>query len=188
MKNIILKNSSGLNLLVFFVASNLVYLYMLFVSIPMVMQFSNGIRVLDMLPGGYDFPYVNALFDILGEEGRHAYLYKQLPADLIYPALFAISTSLLLAFFLKKLKKQNSAMLNLVYLPVFGGLADYAENIGTIRLLMQYPDITENAVQVNSVFTILKSALVTVSLVVLLVLLLVYGYRYFLYKQRKPAS
>lgn len=188
MKNLILKNSTGVKVLIFFIATYLVYAFMLFFSVPDVMRFSNGIKILDMLPGGYDFPYVNALFDILGEEGRNVYLFKQLPADLIYPGLFAISTSLIFAFFLKKLNKQNSVVFNIVYLPVLGSLADYAENIGTIRLLLKFPDITEMAVQVNSVFTVLKSALVTVSLLVLIVLLVLVGINYFVHKNRKAIS
>lgn len=183
MKNLILKNSTGIKVLIFFIAANLVYAYMVFISGPHVMQFSNGIKILDLLPGGYDLPYVKSLFDILGEEGRYAYLYKQIPPDMIYPLLFAISSALLLAYFLKKLNKQNSAVFNLVFIPVLGGIADYAENIGTIWLLVLFPDLSETAVRVNSVFTVLKSSLISVYFLVLIVVLVLVGINYFFRKK-----
>ena len=103
---------------------------MLIVTIPEVMQHSGGMKILDMMPTGYDAQYVNSLFSILGTAGRDLYLYHQLPLDLIYPSLFGISSCLVLAYFLNKLGKLNSWLFYLCLLPLLSGLFDYMENIG----------------------------------------------------------
>ena len=68
---------------------------MLIITIPKTMAFSNGMKLLDMMPSGYDSEYITSLFEALGEDGRHAYLYSQLPVDMIYPLLFGISYCLI---------------------------------------------------------------------------------------------
>ena len=67
-------HSTGKTVLGWFTLTTMVYLIMLFITIPKVMAFSDGMRLLDMMPGGYDLDYVNALFQTLGEQGRAAYL------------------------------------------------------------------------------------------------------------------
>jgi hypothetical protein len=64
------KNTSGKKILSLFILTNVVYLFMLFVTIPKTMGFSNGMKLLDMLPTGYNRDYVNELFRTLGENGR----------------------------------------------------------------------------------------------------------------------
>ena len=48
------------------------------------MAFSGGMKLLDMMPLGYDMDYINTLFETLGEKGRDIYLYNQIPVDMIY--------------------------------------------------------------------------------------------------------
>ena len=62
-------------------------------------------KLLDMMPTGYDWNYVNELFNTLGENGRKIYLTKQIPMDMFYPLLFGLSYCLIFAYFLKKLEK-----------------------------------------------------------------------------------
>ena len=73
---------------------------MLTITIPMVMSFSDGMKLLDMMPAGYSAEYVNTLLNTLGEQGRNAYLFQQIPVDMVYPFLFAVSYCLLFAYFL----------------------------------------------------------------------------------------
>ena len=82
---------------------------MLMVTIPKTMGFSKGMKLLDMMPMGYDSEYINTLFEALGENGRGVYLYNQIPIDMVYPFLFGISYCLLLVYFLQKINKLNSA-------------------------------------------------------------------------------
>lgn len=72
LRNLILKNLNGKKVLFLFVLTNIVYVTMLTVTIPEVMNFSGGMKILDMMPAGYDVKYINALFETLGEQGRNA--------------------------------------------------------------------------------------------------------------------
>jgi hypothetical protein len=172
MKDLIQKNISGKKVLLLFILANIVYATMLIITIPEIMHYSGGIKILDMMPMGYDAHYVNTLFNTLGVQGRHAYLYHQLPLDLIYPALFAISSCLVLAYFLKKLEKLDSLLFYLCFIPLFSGFCDYGENIGIISMLKDYPNSSELQVQVTSAFSILKSILTSIYFIILIITLL----------------
>ena len=99
-------NISGKKVLGLFILTNIVYGFMLMVTIPKTMVFSGGMNLLDMLPMGYDYTYVKELFESLGGNGRNVYLTNQIPVDMIYPFLFGLTYCLVLAFFLKKIKRQ----------------------------------------------------------------------------------
>jgi len=175
MKEIIQRNIQGWKVLSFFIAANLVYAYMMIISIPKVMSFSNGMKILDMMPTGYNSEYVNTLFTTLGEDGRNAYLFGQIPADMVYPLLYGISFCLLIAYFLNKLNKLNGNFFYLVFLPIIGGVFDYLENTGTIIMLNNYPDISDVSVDITNTFSIIKSLSTTIYFVVLIITLIALG-------------
>lgn len=127
---------------------------MLAVTIPAVVQYSGGMDLLDMMPGGYDTGYVLTLFNKLGDIGRANYLYMQIPADMFYPLLFALSYPLLLGYLLNKLGRFEGRLFYLCYIPIFSGLFDYLENIGIIFMLKSYPDISTGLVQLTSIFSV----------------------------------
>jgi hypothetical protein len=172
MKDLIHKNISGKKVLLLFILANIVYAIMLIITIPEIMHYSAGMKILDMMPTGYDAHYVNTFFNTLGIQGRHAYLFHQLPLDLIYPALFGISSCLLLAYFLNKLEKLDSPLFYLCLIPLFSGFFDYGENIGIISMLRNYPNISEFQVQITSTFSILKSILTSIYFIILIITLL----------------
>lgn len=173
------KTISGKSILLLFVATNIVYAVMLLVTIPQVMVFADGMKLLDMLPFGYEAQYVQLLFEELGEDGRNAYLTRQLPLDMIYPGLFAISNSLIMVYFLSKMGKFNGWVVNLAFVPVVVGLADYAENAGIITMLLNYPNQTDTMVELTSTFSVVKAMSTTVYFVSLMVVLIAYAIMYF---------
>jgi hypothetical protein len=59
--------------------------------------------------------------------------------------------------FLNKLGKLNTSLIYLCLLPLAAGAADYAENIGIITLLNNYPEVSNGTVTKTSVFSLLKS-------------------------------
>jgi len=172
------KNISGKKVLGLFILTNVVYTFMLTVTIPKTMEFSNGMKLLDMMPSGYDLNYVSELFSSLGENGRETYLTSQIPVDMIYPLLFGLSYCLLLGYFLKKLNKLNSPYLYLCLLPVIAGISDYLENIGIITMLNNYPDLTETMVNATNTFTVLKSISTSVFFIALIVILIILGIKF----------
>ena len=173
------KTISSKSILLLFVATNIIYAVMLLVTIPLVMEFADGMQLLDVLPFGYEVQYVHLLFDTLGEEGRHAYLTRQLPLDIIYPGLFAISYSLITVYLLNKMGKFQGWAVNVAFIPVVVGLADYAENAGIITMLLKYPNQTSMMVELTSTFSVVKAMSTTVFFVCLMVVLIAYAILYF---------
>ena len=170
-------NISDKKVLGLFILTNAVYMFMLTVTIPKTMGFSNGMKLLDMMPKGYDLNYVSQLFNSLGEIGRETYLNYQIPVDMIYPLLFGLTYCLLLAYFLKKINKLNTPYTYLCLIPIIAGITDYLENLGIIAMLKSYPDLTEIAVKTNSSFSVLKSISTSVFFIVLTIVLIILGFK-----------
>ena len=101
MRALLRKHLHGKKVLILLVLTNLLYGFMILITIPKVMQYTQGMKIFDMMPTGYDAEYAKTLLDTLGTAGRNTYLYSQIPADLIYPGLFGISYCILIAYFLK---------------------------------------------------------------------------------------
>lgn len=149
-----------------------VYALMLVITIPALLNYSQGLTILDLKPAGYTYEYVNHLFHMLGEDGRSYYLHYQLPLDFVYPLLFALSGFLTLAYFIRKLEFFNSFWKKLVYLPVIAAIADYLENFGIIQLLVSFPDLHNGMVITSSCFSIAKSSVTTLYFVALFTLII----------------
>ena len=186
IRKIIDENLTGKRVLLLFVLTNLVYAVMLLITIPKTMTFSNGMKLLDMMPMGYDAEYINSLFEALGENGRHVYLYNQIPVDMIYPFLFGISYCLLIGYFLKKLNKLSSVFFYLCFLPLIAGIADYLENFGIITLLINYPNLSQTLMDATNIFSVVKSMTTTVFFVALIITLLMFGIKTM--KERKTSA
>lgn len=152
-----------------------VYLIMLTVTLPQLQVFSDGLRVPDMMVSGYDTAYLQQFFSKLGSSGRQFYLWRQLPLDMLYPALFAATYSVLLAYLsLKTGRKAKIWRKALPLLPLIAGLFDYLENILLIVLLRQYPQVSVIQAATASVFTVCKSAFGALSLLAVSVLLVIW--------------
>lgn len=175
MRNLIKRNLKGTTILIPFILAMVIYTIMMTVTIPKVMTYSEGMKILDMMPAGYDITYVNTLLETLGEKGRNAYLYNQIPLDLFYPLLFGISLCLILAFVLKKLGKLEGPLFYSCLLPVFAAIFDYCENIGIIAMLKSYPNNANILTQVTNVFSVLKSSISTIMFIVLITLWTILG-------------
>lgn len=174
-RKIIDKHLSGKKVLLLFVVTNIVYVIMLTITIPKTMIFSGGMKLLDMMPMGYDLDYVNALFSALGEKGRDIYLFYQIPVDMIYPFLFAITYSLLFAFFLDKLGKLDSVFFYFSLLPLLAGAADYFENFGIIMMLNSFPNISASIASLTNTFSMIKSISTTIFFIALLIIVVSFG-------------
>lgn len=177
-EKLIRKHIQGKKVLMLFILTNLVYVAMLTITIPMVMGFANGMKLLDMMPLGYDFEYVHELFRALGPKGRDVYFHNQIPLDMVYPALFAIGYSLVMGYFLNRLGKLQTPLIYLCLLPFVAGAADYAENIGIITILNNYPEISKSTVTITSAFSFVKSMATTLYFVILISSLVMLGIGY----------
>jgi hypothetical protein len=171
------ENSSGRNVLVFLILSTSIYILMLTITIPQIMAITGGIKILDMMPTGYSPKYVNELMLTLGENGRHLYLYHQIPLDMVYPLLFGISNTLIIIYLLKKAQIFNNNLIYLGIIPIIAGVMDYSENTGIIMILTDYPNNPDILSKVTNVFSVIKSTFTIMYFVVLLVLLCVLAIR-----------
>ncbi|MFZ4523054.1 MAG: hypothetical protein ACOYNC_15190 [Bacteroidales bacterium] len=167
-------HSSGKKVLVFLGLANVIYLLMIFVTIPQVMAFSNGMKLFDLMPAGYSHAYAVSLLDALGAEGRSAYLFRQLPLDMFYPILSGIAYCLLAGWLTNKLNLFDKAVVYLCFLPLVAGLFDYLENFGIIAMITSYPSLSTMQVAIVSAFSIIKSVLSVTFFTLLIVLLIVY--------------
>jgi hypothetical protein len=164
--------STGKNVLLFFAAASLVYGVMVYLTIPQVIVYSGGMKLFDLMPAGYDPAYARKLLDTLGEPGRHLYLTRQLPLDMLYPGLSGIAYCLMMAWFMKKLNVIGSAAVYLCFIPPVACLFDYLENFGIISMIVAYPDIPAWQAGLVSIFTIAKSMLSVVFFTLLIIALI----------------
>lgn len=185
IRRIFENNIAGKKILIFFGLAMAVYLTMLLGTIPHIMSFSGGLNILDMMPAGYDAAYVNKLFEQLGDAGRNAYLFMQIPLDLVYPALYGIGFSLILAWFLSRIGKLGGNLVYLCLLPVTAGFFDYSENFGIISMLLAFPEIPHNLVVVTNLFSILKSSLTSIYFIILIVVIVIFGVKSIVKKTNK---
>jgi hypothetical protein len=183
MKDLIKKNINGRKILLLLILTNVIYAIMLTITIPKVMSFAEGMKLLDMMPTGYNSEYVNALLSALGPAGRDAYLFNQIPLDMIYPLLFGITYCLLLAYILNKLQKLDSFLFYLCFIPLFSGLFDYFENIGIITILSNYPANSDLLTQTTNVFSVAKSSSAVIAFTILIILFSVYGIKLIISKR-----
>lgn len=160
--------ASGRNVLIFFIPSLAVYFLMLFHTIPGVESYAPGMKIFDLLPGGYSYDYAVELLSALGNDGRKEYLSRQLPLDFIYPALFSISSFLMLAWLFLKRYDKGSKIFYLCFVPIFAGIFDYLENIQILFVILNYPDITKAQIVLSSAFTMVKSGLTSLFFLLLL--------------------
>jgi hypothetical protein len=186
LKDFIERNISGRKILVLLFLTNVIYVIMLTITIPRVMSYAGGMKLLDMMPTGYDPEYVNTLLKTLGPEGRNAYLFNQLPLDMIYPFLFGITYCLLLAYLLNKLEKLKSTFFYLCFIPIFSGLFDYGENIGIITLLTSYPGNSILLSQITNLFSILKSSFTSLYFTIAILSLIAVLVKLINSKRKKP--
>ena len=163
-------HASGKKVLILFLLTNIIYVFMLTLTIPAIMAYSGDMKLLDMMPLGYDSEYIKTLFNTLGANGRNINLSRQIPADMIYPFLFAISYCLVLGYFLKILSRLNSLYFLFCLLPLIAGVADYMENIGIIAMLISYPGLSETTMTLTSIFTVIKSMATSIYFVVLIII------------------
>lgn len=175
------RRASGRTVLALFVITNIVYLMMLFYSIPSVTAQAPGMRLFDMSPLGYSHEYAEELLRNIGPEGREAYLKFQLPLDFIYPGFFAMTYSLMLVWLFKKRLDPGSRLFFLALVPSAAGFFDYMENLGIIIMLRSYPGIQPGVVLASSTFSLLKSVLT-----VLFYILLLGGFLLLFLKRKRP--
>lgn len=128
---------------------------------------------------GYTKSEVVTLFDKMGEEGRGIYQFMSSKIDLICPIVYGLLLTLLIAALLKNITRSTSKWRWLYSLPFAAILFDYLENWNVLKLLSNYPNITEAEVAFSSQMTVMKWGVLVTVLLVLVVLGVVNLLKYF---------
>lgn len=178
-KEFIYRNIKGKRVLIWVVFTYLIYAFILLVSVPSILKYTNGMNTFNMMPFGYSSEYVMKLLITLGSEGRHAYLFHQIPLDLVFPFIFAFGNCLLVGYLLNRMNSLKGNLIYLCLLPVFASWFDYLENIGVMTLLLKYPNVSELVIQFSNFFSVTKSLLMNIFFFVLFVMLLFVGFKWY---------
>ncbi len=141
---------------------------------PQLLAMSGGLQIMDTRLW-YTADDVASLLGALGPDGRAMYSYLQL-VDTIYPAAYAITFALVLAFMLERTGELGHRLRLLFIVPYLAALADYIENILMATQIATYPSISADIVTAASIATTIKWALIGLSslLVVIIGLYVVY--------------
>jgi len=158
--------------LFWFVVTYLVYSALLFIVVPELMTYTGGKPIFNIMPFGYSDEYVKGVLEMMGEKGRHAYLYHLIPIDLFFPFMFAFSNCILTGYLLSRLHALRGHFIYLCLVPVFASWFDYLENLGVMALLLKFPNDTDAWIQLASFFSVVKSLLITIYFLVLATILL----------------
>jgi len=71
----------------------------------------------------------------------------------------------------------NAPYIYLCLLPIIVGIADYLENFGIITMLKSYSELTKLSVRTTSLFSVIKSTSTSLFFMVLIILLLIMGFK-----------
>lgn len=142
------------------------YLMMVLVTLAHIETLS-GLRPFDMRPGGYSAELAYALITDLGPSGRRYYLTRQIPLDLVYPALMALTLVSLLNWLGSRGVSQTLVRIG-TWFSIAAAIADYLENAGICIMILSWPEISANTVLAASVASIAKSGLTTAAVLIAL--------------------
>jgi len=157
MRRFLEKYLNSKTLIIFGTLTIIIYIFMLWVSMPKIAIYSDGMPMFDMMFSGYDQNYALKFMKTLGEEGRNAYLFPQLTIDLFFPLAYVPTFILLICIFLKKTNLFSKPIFYISLLPLFTGIFDYGENLSVIFMLCSFPYVSQSITEFSSMCTVLKS-------------------------------
>jgi hypothetical protein len=156
--------------------ATVVYLGMVFGTLTELERIA-GKRPFDLRPAGYSFDDAAAFIAALGEEGRHLYLWRQIPLDTVYPALLALWSAGAIRWFSKGSppapKRWFHAAASLAFA---AALFDYLENILIVWMLNTAPDLNPAIVTAASLATLAKSGFTTVVFTAIVLSMIVFPF------------
>jgi hypothetical protein len=176
MTNFLSFPQHGSRILLFWGAAILVYFLMVFGTLADIERIT-GVRAFDMRPTGYSYVDALALISALGDEGRRIYLMRQIPLDMVYPALLAITSASSLVWLSRSFGSTVRWYRAVAAMAYLAATADYAENGLIVWMLNAGPSVPEALVTAASLASMSKSILSTIVFTTLLVALTEFAIR-----------
>lgn len=157
---------NGLRALIFGAAAAVLYLIMVRGTLAHLGAMT-GMVPFDLRPAGYTAEEARGLLDALGEDGRRYYLTRQIPLDLFYPGLLAISLISALRWVAARVPLRLLTGLGIA-LSLGAALADYLENVGVALMLLRWPDLPRALVESANLATLSKTLLTSLAVAVVI--------------------
>ena len=142
-------------------AAATILLTMFLITLPYLRHFGGHAGNFDTLIWGYDADHAQAILDGLGAAGRDYYANVQLPLDMIFPAIFALSSGLILWWLTKPGRLVAGTMsrvwrIAILSVHVLAAFAEYVENFGIAEMLAARRPLADSLVRVTYTATLLK--------------------------------
>ena len=138
MKMMIPTKQYGRQAALFGLAASGIYLLMIFITLAHIETLS-GLRPFDMRLSGYSAEQANSLLSALGSSGRRYYLTRQIPLDLAYPALMALTLVSLLKWL--GLRGAGHKLIQTgIWFSIGAAVFDYLENVGICLMILSWPE------------------------------------------------
>jgi hypothetical protein len=173
MKNDIWSKNVGTIAIAFGLIALAIYMVMINITLAHIESIT-GLAPFDMRPTGYGTVDAVALLDALGKDGRDYYVTHQIPLDMIYPAMLAISLASAMFWFGQAAPHSYFVRAGIV-ISIGAALCDYCENLGIISMIWMWPTLPEFLVYAASIATIAKSVLTTLAVFFLLLVAFRWG-------------
>jgi hypothetical protein len=159
-------------------ASGVLWAVMFFGPLAYLAQLAGGAAPFDVRPFGYSFDEARAFLSAIGAQGRYFYGHRELPLDMLYPPLYAVSRGLALWWLTMPGRVREAPLPRrwryaLIAVPVVMASLDMIENLCIARMLSAWPALSPGLVQISSLATrakIVAGALTELSMAVLAVL------------------
>lgn len=129
---------------------------------------TGGVSIPDMEMTGYSPQHAYDILTAQGEAGRAFYLHFIVPQDFPFPLFYALFYATTLTYLAQRLFPNNPRLQQIGLLGLCAGLADWAENLCLLSLLLSYPQRLDAVATIASVFTIIKATLIILNMVVIL--------------------
>ncbi len=129
---------------------------------------TGGVGILDMEPG-YSPQQAYAHLAALGDQGRAFDLHYIVPQDMVFPAFYSFFYIITTIYLFRKLFAEDHPLQQLSLLTLFGGLADYCENLCMLTMLLNYPTQLTAVAKIANVFTLAKFGGIGISYSLLLI-------------------
>lgn len=126
------------------------------------------VQVLDLCFTGYSPEEVNGYLSEYSPSARSFAATFNVTADSLYPIVYTVVFSLVMAWVYKRRILANHRVGYLLLLPLFTMLVDFLENLHIIPMLRLYPEIPERIVIAGSILTTTKWAMVWLMLAIIL--------------------
>lgn len=158
----------GMAAIAFGLATAALYVLMITVTLDHIETLSGQVAF-DMRPSGYSPQEAAELLEALGKEGRTYYLARQIPLDIVFPALLAMTLVSAICWFGVRLPNRKLVGFGIA-LSVSAALFDYAENLGVSLMILNWPDLSHALVHATSAASVAKASLTTVAALTTLLL------------------